>query len=135
MEVIMSTSLFRHVAAILVGVGSVVACATEEQSQPVSATFTTSADVVSDRVALKIAAARCRRAAECDRIGGGQMYTDKNDCRDREHSAAYVIASGCPSGIDQERLDNCIGVLERQACDADMGPVVAMPECRGYCAR
>jgi hypothetical protein len=110
-----------------------VACAAETDPGPVVVTSTTSANPVADGAAVKVARARCRRAAECDRIGAGQMYLDKDDCATREHNAAVSIAAACANGISGARLDNCVNSLENQECDSNMGPASAMPGCHSYC--
>ena len=108
------------------------ACATESDPGPVVVTSTTSANAVADGAAVKIARARCRRAAECDRIGAGQMYLDKDDCATRERNAAVSVAATCSNGVSGDRLDGCLNSLENQACDSNMGPVTTMPGCHSY---
>lgn len=87
-----------------------------------------------DSPTVRIPAARCRRAAECNRFGNG-MYNDKEDCLDQEKTAVLPVARSCRDGIDKARLDKCIDALENQDCGGHMGPVTAMPDCAAYCAR
>ncbi len=97
-------------------------------------TTTTGAALARDKAVHKVAATRCRRASECNHLGAGQMYADKDDCIDRETDAAKLVVAACASGIDNVRLDKCLGDLDNQFCEANMGPVAAMPECKSYCA-
>jgi len=130
----MSTYLVRLVCVVFVsGVGA-LACAHESGGE-VGYAQTTSALVPNDIAVQKVAESRCRRAAECNRIGAGQMYADKDDCRDRERDEATQMASSCTNGIDSASLDKCLDALENQSCQANMGRVAAMDHCSGYCAR
>jgi len=123
-----------HVVVSFVLAGILAAC-THEVSQGPGVATTTSASVATDRVSAQVAKSRCRRAAECNRMGAGQMYADKDDCLDRERASAHLVAVGCTNGIDGKRLDTCIDMLENEHCDADLGQVTNMPECASYCAR
>jgi hypothetical protein len=86
-----------------------------------------------DGVVLRLARARCRRAAECNNVE--HMYGTKTDCMDREADAAQRIATTCQNGFDGPRLGKCLDALHNQFCDADMGPATDMPDCTSYCAR
>lgn len=112
------------------------ACVPEEDTGtgPMSVTTTTGAALARDSAVHKVAASRCQRAAECNLLGPGQMYESKDECLDREANAARVVTKPCTNGIDGLRLDDCLGMLNTQFCQADMGPVTAMNECKAYCA-
>ncbi len=62
------------------------------------------------------------------------MYRSKDECMERETAAATQVVAACKTGIDKARLDKCIGMLDFQYCDADMGPVTYWDECKKYCA-
>ncbi len=120
---------------LLAGLGSIVAaCAHDTYPEPGVAT-TTSANVAADHAVAKVAKSRCRRAAECNKIGPGQMYADKDDCMNRETMAAGQVAANCTRGIDSKRLDVCSDLLENEHCDQNLGQVAAMRECATYCAQ
>jgi hypothetical protein len=107
------------------------ACAHEGDGRVAVGVYTTtSAGLSNDSAAQRIAATRCRRAAECDRVGAGQRYKDQNDCLDTEKGAAVRV---CSTGVDKTSLDRCLATLENEDCGADLGPVMAVIECRAYC--
>jgi hypothetical protein len=122
---------------VILGVAA-MACADESDRtrSAASVTVTTSADLSRNSAAGKIAATRCLRAAQCNMFGpGAAMYTDKDECIDRETSAAMSVAAGCTYGVSVAGLDKCLGMLDGEFCGADLGPVTTMPECRNYCRK
>ncbi len=127
----MFTKLTPHVLAALAVSAFVAACAADSGLH--SSVATTTGATVYGGPALDIAKARCHRAAECNRIEG--MYGDKDQCMSRETDAAHVAVVTCTEGVDSRRLDDCLASLESQACDADMGPIDAMPGCSSFCSR
>jgi hypothetical protein len=132
----MSTQLKQCALASLgLGLAVVVSCAYQSTESPTGTTETTGAVVTTNSPVVRVARTRCNRAAECNRIGPGQMYEDKGACMNRERQAAFDFATSCQSGVDPKLLDHCIDSLENQHCDAYLGPVTAMPDCRSYCAR
>jgi hypothetical protein len=133
-----TSKLMTHSTLLLLGVAAVIGGCETETTPPPSVAGLTSAEVVAvnaDTAAQRIAKARCQRAAECNRTGRGQMYVDQQECRDEERTLAAAVARACPGGVSKGKVDDCVANLENQYCDADMGPVTAMPECRSYCAR
>jgi hypothetical protein len=130
----MSTPLGHHVVVTLGLAVFAVACAHE--TDPNAAVATTAA-VVSNRTAvLQVAKARCRRLAECNRLGAGQTFADEPQCLEayRDKGADLKILRACAGGVDRAPLDKCLAVLADQHCDADLGPVTAMPDCDKYCS-
>ena len=120
-------------AVVLGGIAVLAACASTDPRT--GTTTTTGASLTSSSSVLEIAVSRCRRAAECNRIGFGQMYETKGQCMQDESEVAIQASRQCSHGVDPPRLDDCINSLENQNCDADLGPVTAMPGCDAYCAR
>jgi hypothetical protein len=118
----------RYLCALALSVALGAACAHESD-----VTTTTAVRVDADDPVRKIAGARCRRAAECNRIGAGQMYSDQEDCLHRASEGAWRVAGACTNGYDQARLDKCVDMLENERCDANLGDITAMDECRKYC--
>ncbi len=133
----MSNHFGRHalLAIGLVALGA--ACAHETDAQPGRVTITTAAAVTDDGALLEVARARCRRADECNRLGSGQKYADQRQCIQAyaDVDANVRVIRSCQNGVDRASLDKCLAVLASQHCDADLGPVTAMPDCRSYCAR
>jgi len=130
----MSHRLALAIALVFLLAGGAAACAHEVNGGPGVAT-TTSAAVGTDVAVRRMAASRCRRAAECNRVGAGQMYTDNDECLDRSREEATPVAASCTNGIDPRVLDECISSLESQHCDADLGRVTALDYCTKYCQR
>ena len=130
----MFTDLAKSLCVVVVCGVAAFACDHEGDSVP-GVTATTSAVLPKEAAARSIAKSRCRRAAECNRIGAGQRYGDKDDCLDMEASAANDAAATCTRGVDRARLDKCIDSLENQHCDADLGRVTAIEYCSSYCAK
>jgi len=120
------------IAGIALAVG---ACEHETVQPNTGAATTTAAFVANDAAVLSVAKARCRREDECNRLGNGHKYADRDQC-----TTAYVNRDGdspiltCPSGVNKVQLDKCLGELANQYCDAHMGPVSAMPHCASYCS-
>jgi uncharacterized protein DUF6184 len=114
----------------------VAACAHESEVSPGVAT-TTAAAVANDSAVVEVAKARCRRLDECNRLGGGQVFADRDQCVTAymQPDANLKILRACPDGVDRARLDVCLATLADQHCDANMGPVTAMTDCASYCAR
>jgi hypothetical protein len=127
-----------HLRHTLVSAGfSVVVAACAHQANPGPGVATTTRAVTSNNAAvLQVAKARCRRLAECNRLGNGHMFADEPQCLEgyRDKDADLQILRTCSSGVDKGRLDICIAALASQYCDASMGPVTAMPDCGSYCA-
>ncbi len=124
-----------HCSLVSLGVTLVVASCAYDASETTGVTSTTGATVTNNSPVARIMRARCRRAAECNRLGPGQMYADRAECMLEVREAAVEVVASCPAGVDDKLLDRCVDMLENQYCDADMGPVTVMPECRSYCAR
>src|SRR5579871_1758842 len=95
---------------------------------------TTAANITADSAALEVARARCRRAAECNRFGNGHMYADESQCNEAYRELALPMPKACVR-VDAMRFGNCVATLRDQSCDADMGPIPAMPDCDDYCAK
>jgi hypothetical protein len=132
-EVTMFSQPARHVFGLLsLSLSlSVVLYACAEETPPRATTTTTGAVSQYDWAATQIAEARCRRAAECNRVE--QMYGNPQTCMNTERSYAQQVVAGCASGINRNKLDNCLGALQRQECQADLGPVSA--GCDSYCSK
>lgn len=123
-------------SVLWLGLGlTAVACAAEGDASRGYAT-TSARIVLNDSAVMEVAKARCRRADECNRLGNGQKYVDRTQCIQAfldEGTNVRVIRS-CPNGVDRVPLDKCLATLATQHCDAELGPVIAMPECGSYCA-
>jgi hypothetical protein len=67
----------------------------------------------------------------------GQTFADEPQCLEayRDKGADLKILRACAGGVDRAPLDKCLAVLVDQHCDADLGPVTAMPDCDKYCSR
>jgi hypothetical protein len=120
-----------------IGIAIALAACEHEDAQVNSRFATTTAAVIvaNDAAVLDVAKARCRRADECNRLGSGHKYADRDQCTE-----AYANQAGdtriltCPNGVDKARLNKCLAELADQVCDAHMGPVAAMPDCESYCS-
>lgn len=126
-----------HFIVLSMGAAILVAACAHETDRLSGVASTTSA-ALSGRAALaQVATARCRRLAECNRFGNGHMFTDEAQCLEgyRDKDADLQAVRDCPNGVDRARLSGCIAMLADQHCDAQMGPVTAMPGCASYCAR
>ena len=125
-----------HSIFLSVGVAAVVAACARETDRSSSVATTTSAALSNHEAVLQVAKARCRRLAECNRLGNGHMFADEAQCLEgyRDKDADLQALRDCPNGVDRVRLDGCIAILADQYCDAHMGPVTAMPGCASYCA-
>src|SRR5690348_3092986 len=57
----------------------------------------------------EIAAARCEREAECDKIAPNGRYKTQTDCAMHEQRSEFddIGPHQCRAGIDRERLDAC----------------------------
>jgi hypothetical protein len=132
----MSTQLSKNVL-IAVGVTVCVAACAHETETPPPVTVTAAAVVSNDAAIQKIAKARCERASECNILGNGRAYADKDQCLSAYFPGGGAIANvaSCPNGVDKERLDKCVAVLTDQHCDTNLGPETSMPECRSYCVQ
>jgi hypothetical protein len=132
----MCIPLGKHILISLALGLVVVACEHEGSNTP--PVMTTSASLLSNEVAIQqVAHDRCTRAAECNILGNGRPYADKEQCMHAYEpgGGARVNVLACTEGVDKERLDKCLAVLRNQRCDADMGPETAESECRAYCAK
>lgn len=123
-----------HTYAVLISVGVVALISACEH--PVGVAKTTGATVSNDSAVLQVAQARCRRAAECNHIGNGMRFASERQCIDAylDVGADLTILRTCPAGVDRARLDRCVATLQDQHCDANLGPLTAMPDCGSYCA-
>jgi hypothetical protein len=133
----MRIQLAKHVVVSFGIALGVAACAHETETTPAVTTTTAAAAVPNDAAVLQIAKARCGRASECNILGNGRPYADKDQCMDayKPGGGALENVASCPNGVDKGRLDKCIAVLRDQHCDANLGPETAMPECRSYCTQ
>jgi hypothetical protein len=132
----MCTHRGRKAAIALAGVAVLgLACAQTTETEP-AVVFTTAAVVSDDSAVLEVAKARCRRADECNRLGNGRQFADRRQCIQAflDKDAHVQVVRTCEAGVDKAGLDKCIADLAGQYCDADLGPVTAMPNCASYCA-
>jgi hypothetical protein len=121
---------------ISMSLAAAAASCAHETPQGVEATTTTSALVTDDSAVLQVAKARCRRADECNDLGAGQTFADRAQCIRAylDPGADTKIVRSCANGVDKGRLDKCLSSLASQRCDANLGPVLGMPDCDSYCA-
>lgn len=120
---------------ILAGVAG--ACAHDRDlGEAPGVTHTTAAVLSNQAAVLKVATARCRRLAECNRFGDGHMFANEAQCRTAymDEAADVEVLRDCRGGVEASRLDICVARLMDQNCDAHMGPVTDMGYCRSYCA-
>jgi len=128
--------MFTHLGhEVLVAVGLAVIVAACHETEPIGTATTTGAAISNDTAVLQVARARCRRANECNHLGSGQRFASETQCIEayRDEGAGLRVLRTCANGVDQGRLDQCIATLVDQHCDAELGPVTAMPECSSYC--
>ncbi len=79
----------------------------------------------------EIAAARCEREAECDKIGRDGRYKTQTDCAvDAQRSEFDDIGpKQCRGGIDRDKLDACVSGLRTQDCKGTMGAIPDLSAC------
>lgn len=68
--------------------------------------------------ASRITEAHCDREASCDQIGTNRRFATRERCvRDQgKKTQQEVKAADCPNGIDENRLQTCLGRIGVQEC-------------------
>jgi|HubBroStandDraft_1064217.scaffolds.fasta_scaffold355367_1 hypothetical protein len=128
--------LEKRVLALL-GLAVTFAACDHETTEVKSGSVRTTAAVViaNDTAVLDVAKARCRRADECNRLGNGHEFADREQCVEAfATQTANANILNCENGVNKAKLDKCISELANQYCDAHMGPITAMPHCASYCS-
>lgn len=79
----------------------------------------------------EIAAARCAREAECDKIGRSGRYKTQTDCVTDEQRSEFdhIGPQQCSAGIDRDRLDACLSSLRTEDCKGPMGAIQDVSAC------
>jgi hypothetical protein len=79
----------------------------------------------------EIAAARCAREAECDKIGRTGRYKTQTDCAVDEQRSEFgdIGPKKCGKGIDRDKLDACVSGLRTEDCKGPMGAIPDLPAC------
>jgi uncharacterized protein DUF6184 len=96
-------------------------------------TATTSAwMVMNDDAAMRLANARCERDLECDDIGPGKRFADRDTCtRELGNEARIKLrAHDCPSGIDDQRLATCLNRVRAERCEFALDTIERLDACR-----
>jgi hypothetical protein len=123
---------------------AVLACAEGTQSSgartpetPVAgseapAGVTQAQNAVDERVADKLASARCDREQKCDQIGQGRKYATREVCQTqlRSDTMSDLNAKNCPRGLDQGAVDHCLSAIQAEPCTLSVDTFARIADCR-----
>ncbi|NUP10051.1 MAG: hypothetical protein HOW73_28715 [Polyangiaceae bacterium] len=86
-----------------------------------------------DTAVNAIAHARCEREERCQSIGKGKTFKDVADCNATlsEHVRTEINAGECPSGVNKEKLTECLDAIRKEACGKVVDELVRINACGG----
>lgn len=116
----MQQRVFMRPALCLIAVFAFAAFACNRaEDKPAATTTTTGASLESDFAVMRVTNARCDRAVECNSVGSGRKFLDRDQCTRELGNESYTSlrAENCPAGINEDSLSSCLATLRNARCD------------------
>lgn len=79
----------------------------------------------------RIADARCARELACNNIGVGEKYSSHDACvrNIRSDVRDALDATDCARGVDAKELDECLGGIKVESCNASFEKIARVAAC------
>jgi hypothetical protein len=130
-------------SAVLASLATVVlACAESTGPQakgptPVPGTeppagVTEAQNAADQRVADRLASARCDHEEKCQNVGTGRKYATRDVCQIqlRSDTMGDLNAQKCPHGIDQDAVEHCVSAVQKEPCSVSLNTLTRIADCR-----
>lgn len=80
--------------------------------------------------AALLAVMRCQREVRCDQIGPNKKYPSLEVCQSMMLEDASRELEKCPSGMDQEKVEECAAAIDTKGCELPGNTLSEFEECR-----
>jgi hypothetical protein len=90
----------------------------DQNGEPVTDRSEPSAGAAATTATASIADSRCARELRCENIGPDKKYSSMDDCEARVKTdwRDDLNARECPSGINQDQLEECLTEIRNEDC-------------------